>query len=585
MLIAVLVATVAHADANRTLHLAIHGSIDGSAVGASIAKELGTDVELVDRTCQLPCLEIGIDGRNVATVVFAPRSGAPRQRTIKLGNDTRQWRLVITLLAGNIVRDEMQAVLAGLPPAALPDPPAGAAPTDVPPAPPEDVPATPPSGVSVTVNVAAPPVDAAAPPAVVPPLPTASELDADVTREHRFLHIGLVPVLSTDLTHVGTVRHFLSMDLVVGISGGSSGLAVSGVADIQRGLVAGFQIGGVATVAPRVAGAQVAGVAAVAGELSGVQIAGTAAIADRVDGLQAGGVAAVSWSSADTQISGLAAVARDHAGTQLAGVASVAGRDADVQVSGVVSTAQGDANIQLAGMAAVAGGDANFQVGGVTAVARGDANIQISSVANVAHRVRGLQIATVNVAHEVDGVQIGIVNVGSADGFSLGLINIVPGGRYDLETAIDTDKIGTLLFRHGGRNWHNVYGIGGHSVDENDPRIGAAKVSGNDDVWMYGFGFGPSLRFHDTVIDLEAIAWQVNHGASHESRISLLTQGRLSIAQHWGPFALVVGGMINTYITSDQQSPLILERRSVGAPMQTGVTATTWPSAFVGVRI
>jgi hypothetical protein len=93
------------------------------------------------------------------------------------------------------------------------------------------------------------------------------------------------------------------------------------------------------------------------------------------------------------------------------------------------------------------------------------------------------------------------------------------------------------------------------------------------------------LPFGDTVIDLEAIAWEVNHGPRHEGDLSLLGQLRLSVAHHWGPFALVAGGIFNAYISNDQQSPLILERRTAGAPMSTGVTVTTWPSAFVGVRI
>ena len=563
LLLGFAVATAAHADVAPTLHLAVHGSIDGDSVGAAIARELAVHVELAGGTCELPCLDVAIDGKSFATVVFAPRSGAPRQRRVKLGHDTRQWRLVITLLAGNLVRDEAQDVLAGLPPRAQPPPQAVAAPADVPPAPEDALAVAAPPGVSVAVNVGAdghageepPGAGIAAPSEAAPLLPTARELDADPAREHRFFHLGLVPPVSTDLTHIGTVRHAVSVNLLGGMSGGSSGVAIGGVADIQRDLTRGAQIAGIATIAPRVEGIQVAGVAAVAGDLDGGQIAGVAAIAARVDGAQIGGVAAASRSTADTQ------------------------------VAGITTLAEGDAGVQVAGVAAVAGRHANVQVAGVASVAHGTANVQVAGVVNVADRVRGLQIAPVNVAHEVDGVQIGVVNVGSADGFSLGLINIVPGGRYDLETAFDTDKIGALLFRHGGRNWHNVYGIAGHSVDENDPKLGAAKISGNDDVWMYGFGFGPSVAFGNTLIDLEAIAWQVNHGPAHETDLSVLAQARLSIAHRFGPFALVVGGSLNTYITSDRSSPLILEHGTTSGPMDQGVTSTTWPSAFVGVRI
>jgi hypothetical protein len=534
ILIGLTVATTARAEGDRTLHLAVHGSIDSAAVGAALARELGVDVAVVDGTCDEPCLDVSIDGRNTAMIMFSPRAGQPRARSVALGNDTTQWPLVVTLLAGNIVRDEAQDVLAGLPGPELAPPAAvDAAPGDVPP---------PPADAPPPIAAAPPRPPVAAPPVAPPPAP----------REHSFLGFGLVPGLSTDLTHVGSVRHFLSIDLLVGLSGGSSGLSVSGVADIERGLVAGFQIGGVATVAQQVAGTQVAGVAAVSGEVDGVQIGGVATVAARIDGVQIGGVAAVSRSSADTQVAGVAAVARGHAGTQLGGVAAVAG-------------------------------DANFQAGGVASVAHGTANIQLAGVVNVAHRLRGIQLAPINVASDVDGVQIGVINYGgSADGFSFGLINIVPGGRYDLETAVDSDRTGTILFRHGGRRWHNVYGVGGHQVNDVDSRR-----TGNDDVWMYGLGFGPSLELDNTVIDLEAIGWQVNHGPHHESDVSILGQLRLSVAHKWGPFAIVAGGILNSYITDDHDSPLFLERRrsSGGNPMPTGVTVDVWPSAFIGLRI
>ena len=549
----------AHADPDRTLHLAVHGSLDSAVVQSALAAELGVKVIVVDGACNVPCLDVAVDGKHTATILFSPRSGQPRSRSVALGNDTSQWPLVITLLAGNVVRDEAQDVLAGLPDD-LAAPAADAA-GDVPPVPE----AAPPPAVIVVAAPVAPP----------PPEPEATE--------HSFLAFGLVPGVSTDLTHVGTVRHALSVDLLVGVSGGSSGLSVSGVADIERGVTSGAQIGGVATVARRVAGTQVAGVAAVAGDVDGVQVAGAAAVAGRMDGVQVAGVASVARGHAATQAAGVASFAGDGVDTQVAGVASVTAGNAGFQAGGVAVAAHGKAGVQIAGVASVAG-SAEFQAAGVANVAHGPANIQIAGVVNVAGRVHGLQLAPVNIAHGVDGVQVGVVNVGgSVDGFSFGLINIVPGGRYDLETAIDSSKTATLLFRHGGRRWHNVYGVAGHPVSDKD-----SSRSGNDDVWMYGLGFGPSMEFNDTVVDLEAIAWQVNHGPSHERDFSLLTQARLSVEHHWGAFGIVAGLVYNTYITDDHMSPLILERRATqGSSGSTGsgVTVERWPSAFIGVRI
>jgi hypothetical protein len=293
-----------------------------------------------------------------------------------------------------------------------------------------------------------------------------------------------------------------------------------------------------------------------------VQIAGTAAVARQVDGAQVGGIAAVS---------------RGRAGTQAGGIAAFAGGDAHVQLAGIASVARGAAWLQAGGIASVAGTDASVQASGIASVARDTAHIQLAGIVNVARRISGLQLAPINVASQVDGVQVGVINYGgSADGFSFGLINIVPGGRYDLETAVDSDRIGTVLFRHGGRRWHNVYGVAGHRVERTGP---------NDDVWMYGLGFGPSVTIGDNVVDLEAIGWQVNHGPRHESDISILAQLRLSVAHHWGAFGVVAGGILNTYVTSDAQSPLMTERRTGGPAPAGEVTTTIWPSAFVGIRI
>jgi hypothetical protein len=559
-------AGVARAD-DRTLHLAVHGSLDADQMAKALASELGVAVDVAGGACNVPCLDIAVDGQNTATILFSPRSGGSRSRSVALGTDTTQWPLVITLLAGNVVRDEAQDVLAGLP-GDLDAPSPEANPGDVP-APPADAP--PPIARPVRVTAVPVPVVAA----------------VDEPREHSFVSIGFVPVLSTDLTHVGSVEHFLSFNALVGVSGGSSGFAASGLVDVQQGVVGGVQFAGISSIARRVSGTQAGGIAAVAGDVDGVQAAGIASAADHVTGVQAGGIAAIARSSADLQLAGIAAVTHHAAGSQFAGIAAVSGAGASVQGGGIAAVAHGDANIQAAGIASVATGDANVQAAGITNVARGNANIQVAGLVNVAGQAHGVQLAPINVSHGGDGLQVGVINVGgSPEGFSFGLINIVPGGRYDLESAVDSSKMGTILFRHGGRRWHNVYGVGGHPVDRSD-----SSRSGNDDVWMYGLGFGPSIQLgDDNVIDLEAIAWQVNHGPSHESDLSLLAQGRLSVTHYWGPFGIVAGVVYNTYITDDHMSPLLLERRATRTPTSPSTpdrstTVERWPSAFIGIRI
>lgn len=600
-------ATTAYAEPRRTLNLSVRGSLDGDSLAQAIATELDVVVAIADGTCAVPCLDVAVDGKRVATLTYAPRTGSSRQRTMKLGTNTSQWPLVLTLLAGNLVRDEARDVLGALPPRRLPRPPLQA--VAEPPPPPEAEPLLedvepaepPPEVVGDLVAPPAPIVPVVVVPVVqvpVPPPPPPVAV-AEPVRPHRTFSLGFVPVLSTDLTQVGSVRHFVSVDLLVGVSGGSSGLTMSGIADIERGPVSGFQIGGITAMASRVSGTQISGIASIsAGDVDGVQISGITSVARNVDGLQIAGIGSVANQVDGIQIAGIAAVSRGRvshqaaaiasvangATTQLGGITTVSFADSEFQAAGIVAATRKNAGIQLGGVATASAGDANVQAAGFVAVAKNTANIQLAGVVNYARKVRGLQIAPFNVSREVEGVQIGVVNIGGeAGGFSLGLINIVPGGRYDLETTIDSSRTGALLFRHGGRRWHNVYGIAGHEIDDD---VGGRK---DNDAWMYGFGFGPSMSFDNTTIDLELMSWQVNYGKKHESDISVLGQLRLTVAQRLGPISIVAGGALNAYITDDPSAPTLLERRSEpqmsdGKP-DTSVTVTAWPSAFVGIRI
>jgi len=120
------IAATGHANPEAPLHLVVRGSSDPASLRAGIAAELGSEVVLVAGECNLPCLDVAIDGSRDAELVFAPSSGASRRRTIMLGNDTTQWPLVVALLAGNLVRDEAADLLASLPSRSLPEPAASA---------------------------------------------------------------------------------------------------------------------------------------------------------------------------------------------------------------------------------------------------------------------------------------------------------------------------------------------------------------------------------------------------------------------------------------------------------------------------
>jgi hypothetical protein len=514
-------AALAHAD-TQPLHVSIDGAADGVAIRDSITTELAAPVVSAEAAhCETPCLAISIDG-TAASLTFMPVTGAWRSRMLDLGSDASQWPTLIALLAGNLVRDEADSLLADLPAAE---------------------PAAPAPVVAPAVVLDRPPIPRQAPPPLARP------------RRSAAVGFGVVPLASSDLDEIGTVEHTVSLHLLAGVSGGSRVAAIGGLSDLERGPVRGAQIAGAVVMAPQVHGFQIAGVIAMGKQVEGVQIAGGGVGADDVRGVQIGGMFAGAQRAAGLQIAGGGVYAGDLRGIQIAGGSSTATVSHGVQIAGLATYTERGANVQIAGATNIAA----------------SAHTQIAGGVNVAGKLTGFQLAPINIAREQAGVQLGVINVGgSPDGVSIGLINIVPGGRTDVEASVDSSALGTVLLRHGSRRWHNVYAVGGEQ--------------GND-VWMAGFGMGPSWTRGDATIDLDAMCWHVSEGSDFNEELSLLDQLRLSVAFDVGQASLVVGGALNVYVSTDQMNPLIAERRVPGAPMDSGVSVELWPSAFAGVRM
>lgn len=545
-----------------------------------LSGELGRPVQRVrPADCARECLHVTLGGASV-TERFVPAGGEPRTRTIDVAGDPTLWPDAVALLAGNLVRDEAASLLATLPAAPLAPPPMAPSlpPAEAASAPVTSPSASPPGGANLVADpsLASPAAYAgAAGPGLTPP--TAVAASAAPPKPHSPVAFGLFPLLSTDFTRVGGVRHDVSLDLAAGISGGSRVFTASGAVDIELGPVSGLQLGGAVAIAEELRGAQLAGAVSYATLVRGTQIAGALSAASIVRGVQIGGAAAISTRSSGSQIAGATVLSGEDAGAQFAGALAISGRDAGTQVSGAMNLARRRAGVQVAGAVNVAGASTATQVAGALNVSGGTTHTQIAGAVNIAHDVKGVQIGTFNIARRVDGVQVGVVNIGGGnDGVSLGLLNIVPGGRTDLEASLDSEGTGALMLRHGSRRWHNVYGVGGQRINQD-------LVDGMDDVWMYGLGFGPSWQRGATLVDVEAMAWQVNYGERHSDDLSLLAQLRLSVSHDLGPLSIVGGGAVNTFITTDSRQPFL--ERQTSMPETDDVETKTWLSAFVGVRL
>ena len=518
----------------------VAGMPSSTQLATGLDAELKTTIALVASTaiCPALCIEIAFDaaGKSVFVRVVGTR-GETRERRLLLPDDASQWLQATVLLAGNLVRDEAAAIIAGLAPLA--------------PTPPATLELSPPAPLSPPGAMN--PADAVA----TPDAPTlelglaASVPMAPHSSDHSPFSIGLVPPLSMDYGRTGKRSHDVSIDLLVGISGGSRVLSISGLVDYERGDVSGLQLAGLtARTDKHHAAVQVAGLGTLA-RTATVQIAGGFNIAEK----------SVGW-----QMSGVGNFAR-YAGLQLTGGSNYAW-SADVQISGFSNASWvGSPKLQLAGF-----------VNGTSTV-RG---AQIAAI-NLSDTVEGLQLGVMNVALKSNsGVQIGIFNIARRDddGVAIGAINFVPGGRTEIEAAFDSDQTGAIILRHGSRKWHNIYGVAGNRGTE------ATTRTEDDQIWMYGAGMGRGARIGSGQLDVELMTWHVGHGTSFSGQLSLLPQLRVTYAHRLASVALIGGVVGNVYISDDGADNSFSFGRGNYLSRGDGdfVRVRAWPSAFLGLR-
>jgi len=300
------------------------GEIDAEAVGASLAGELG--VTIVAQDAFAPALgRLSIEvAAGVLRITYQPAQGERLTREVALPAAQSDRIQLIGFLATNLVRDQVSAALAGMPPPAPP------APTPV-------------------VVVPPPPT-----PVVTPPRPRERVIPAT---------IGFVPPLAVDRISGGEVSVGFGIHAVMGMTDSSRIASISGAVDVQRRAAYGLQIGGAATIAGReVRGAQIAGAVAVTRHLHGAQIAGAAAAAETVDGAQIAGAINVARDTNGLQIAGALNVARDVDGAQIAGAINV-GRDVHGAQIGVLNVARRMRGLQLGVINVSDDGDDAYPIG------------------------------------------------------------------------------------------------------------------------------------------------------------------------------------------------------------------------------
>jgi hypothetical protein len=228
-------------------------SLQPERLRAALARELGVPV-VWDRDAPGGTLVVRQEGAR-AMVSFDRPDGRHDGRAIALDADPVQAEHAVVLLAENVARDQTAQF------EALPSAP--------PPSPPTPPPATP-APLPAPLPAAGPPAPRPAPHLVSPCDPPRPWLPAA---------IDFLPGVGMSTIDGGRAVRRISVGALGALSGGVRGAAISGIADVDRGPVCGFQLAGIVNVATAVAGAQTAGVTNVAERFAGAQIAGIANVA------------------------------------------------------------------------------------------------------------------------------------------------------------------------------------------------------------------------------------------------------------------------------------------------------------------
>ncbi len=400
--------------------------------------------------------------------------------------------------------------------------------------------------------------------------------------QFRPFQVSFIPYVGNHLTSSGLYTNKLSLNALVGYSGGVDGIEVGGILNMNRGRVRWLQIGGIGNI--------------VGGNIEGIQVGGIFnTCKNGVSGIQVGGIFNHNEGAVNgMQISGIFNDSRDSiSGIQLAGIANYhSGNIVGAQVSGIFNYTKGDINgAQLSGIsnycdnnisgiqissianncrgnidgiqAAYISNIANGNVDGLQAsmisnIANGNVHggqvafisnvtnknaktLQASLISNVCNGTnKGAQLALlVNYAKKQNGIQIGLLNIcDSIKGVSFGLLTFARHGYIDIELSYNEVFNYNLAFKSGAKHFYNIFSI--------------KSSQGETRMWGPGYGFGSSIglskRFN---LSMELTSTHVNEAEQWVSELNLLNKFSLSLDWKIGKrFKIFAGPTYNVHLSN-----------------------------------
>jgi hypothetical protein len=330
--------------------------------------------------------------------------------------------------------------------------------------------------------------------------------------------VSLLPFVSTNGKLTGNVVNKFSVNVIGGYTGGTNGLEIGTVFNIDRQDVKGVQLAGAANV--------------VGGNVKGIQAAG--------------GLNFTMGSFRGLQLSGGTNILMDTLrGVQLAGGLNInRGKIYGGQMAGGLNVALNDLDFQLAGgLNFVKGNVRKLQVaGGANATWDTLKGLQLAGGYNFARYMNGTQISFVNVAQKSRGLQIGFINIiDTCDGgVPVGFLNLVKNGLHQVEFAVSYYRFVymSVAVRIGVPAFHNIF---------------VAGIYPAFSIWTFGYGIGHDFRLAKKFnLNLDGYVQHYNHDFKFSTYVSEWT--RIDLLFEWKPerrFGIAAGPVLNYFIVSE----------------------------------
>jgi hypothetical protein len=302
------------------------------------------------------------------------------------------------------------------------------------------------------------------------------------------------------------VTNRVSINIIVGYSGGLKGVEVGCISNNIKGDMNGLQLVGYSNV--------------VLGKSKGAQVSGFSNVTKK--------------STKGFQVSGYSNVALDSAEV--------------VQISGYSNVIKGsNKGFQITGYSNYAGGyTKGAQISGFSNIVKGDAKvIQVSGFSNVTTgNLSGLQLASFfNYAKKLNGFQIGFVNIcdSISRGVPIGFFSFVrKGGYHTLEIGADETLWGQLSFKTGVNAFYNIFSAG-------------AKMSAGNVIWGWGYGIGTKHKITPKMdANLDIVAYHIKQDNYLDYYVNMLNKVKLNVSWKFNDRLTAYGGLTYNILLTDR---------------------------------